>query len=200
MKFTTSVLALAVASTTEAFVQKSSSGRVSKTSIAGYLDALTPTATAPGISYLDGMPASSGRAGGAGLGSYLDNVNVACDGGAPTVCADAITEYMGALSTGQEPASSSAKGAEAIGNYLDFLAGGLDEAEAVFKSEMEQVQGSSSDAGMQSYTSTVAAAPARVGGPGLGNYLDGMKSSASSAIGQSAPAVKVSSFRYVWRW
>lgn len=183
MKFATPAIALALASGANAFVQKPA--QRSKTSLPmGYLDDLSPKAAAParaGIaSYLDSIPAAPARAAGAGLTSYLDSVNTACNGAsAPTAdCAEAITDYMGALSSGEEPASSAAEGAKAIGSYLDNLAG----------SASAHVGG----AGIQSYLSTVATAPERVAGAGIGSYLDSVGGVSNGAVAPSAPAVKVS--------
>ena len=72
----------------------------SKTSLLGYLDNLggtTMTKPKKGIAtYLD-----SAWTGGAGIGNYLDSIHKACDTNQPTTkCAEAITNYMGALSNG----------------------------------------------------------------------------------------------------
>ncbi|WP_208103105.1 hypothetical protein, partial [Escherichia coli] len=73
--------------------------------------------------YLDGVATAPARAGGAGIGNYLDSINKECDTVQPTTkCAEAITDYMGALSSGDAPASSASAGAKAIGSYLDNLA------------------------------------------------------------------------------
>jgi hypothetical protein len=110
----------------------------------------------------------------------LDSINKECDTVQPTTkCAEAITDYMGALSSGDAPASSASAGAKAIGSYLDNLA-----------SQASTHQGG---AGIQSYLSTVATAPARAGGAGIPVYLNVLNgANGSTAPTKSAPAVKVS--------
>ena len=88
---------------------------------------------------------------------------------------------MGALSSGDAPASSAAAGAKAIGSYLDNLA--------------SQASTHHGGAGIPSYLSSVATAPARAGGAGIPiylNVLNGQSANGSSAPTKSAPAVKVS--------
>jgi hypothetical protein len=182
MKFTTFAIALAAAPGANAFVQKSNAHI--QTSLLGYLDNLGGAKAAPakrGITnYLDGVATAPARAGGAGIGNYLDSINKECDTVQPTTkCAEAITDYMGALSSGDAPASSASAGAKAIGSYLDNLA-----------SQASTHQGG---AGIQSYLSTVATAPARAGGAGIPVYLNVLNgANGSTAPTKSAPAVKVS--------
>ena len=178
MKFTTIAFAMAVASGANAFVQNSP--RVKTSSIQGYLDDISGSTSSPKkgiVNYLDSIPTTPTRTAGAGIGSYLDSVNQACNGAsAPTSeCADAITDYMGALSTGDEPASSAKEGAQTIGNYLDSML------------KRNVLQGGP---GIPTYLSTVATGPERAGGAGIANYLDSVPS--ASALTASAPAVKVS--------
>ena len=191
MKFATLAIASIAASGASAFVQNSpSTSRCSKTSLPSYLDDIgAPTMSGgSGIAnYLDSVPSSSARTGGAGIGSYLDSIAVECNGvtGPSPQCAEAITDYMTAISSGDAPTSSASEGAAAIGNYLDNLA--------------SQASARMGGAGIQSYLSTVATAPERVGGAGIGNYLDsvggvnGVNGVNGSVVpSQSAPAVKVS--------
>lgn len=176
MKFTIAI-AIASASSSTAFVQNSRIQKIS--SIQGYLDDIGGGAPSPnknGITnYLDSIPSQPTRTAGAGIGSYLDNVNQACDATPTSECAEAITDYMGALSTGDEPASSTVQGAQTIGNYLDNML------------KRNVLQGGP---GITSYLDAVATAPERQGGAGIGNYLDSVPS--VTAITNSAPAVKVS--------
>lgn len=98
-----------------------------KTALTSYLDDLSAKAAPPrkGIaSYLDTVSTAPARAGGAGIGNYLnsvatspvrnggagiinylDTINQECDAVQPdtTKCAEAISDYMGALSSGQAP-------------------------------------------------------------------------------------------------
>jgi len=176
MKFTIAI-AIASATSSNAFVQNSRIQKIS--SIQGYLDDIGGGAPSPnknGITnYLDSIPSQPTRTAGAGIGSYLDNVNHACDATPTSECAEAITDYMSALSTGDEPASSAVQGAQTIGNYLDNML------------KRNVLQGG---AGITSYLDAVATAPERQGGAGIGNYLDSVPS--ASALTNSAPAVKVS--------
>jgi hypothetical protein len=180
MKFTTFAIALAAAPRANAFVQNPNAHV--KTALQGYLDNLGVAAPPKrGITnYLDGVATAPARVGGAGIGNYLDSINKECDTAQPTTkCAEAITDYMGALSSGDAPASSAAAGAKAIGSYLDHLA-----------NQASSYQGG---AGIPSYLSTVATAPARAGGAGIPGYLNVLNSAnGASVAAQSAPAVKVS--------
>jgi len=174
MKFAAPIIAIISASGAHAFVQNSPVR--TKISLNSYLDDIGPAPPAKvsssGIgSYLDSVTTSTALHG-AGIGSYLDSVNQACDTVATEECADAITDYMGALSTGDAPAESASEGAKAIGSHLDSLA-----------SQASVLGG----AGIPSYLSTVATSPERAGGAGIDNYLDSVPS--SSAV-SSAPAVK----------
>ena len=56
-------------------------------------------------SYLNTVPSNPVRMAGTGMSSYLDSVNQACDAAQPDTsgCAEAISEYVGALSTGAAP-------------------------------------------------------------------------------------------------
>ena len=77
--------------------------------IASYLSSVPQNPTqlsGAGITaYLSTVATSPVRVGGAGIYSYLDSVSQACDAVAPdtTACAEAISDYMGALSTGDAP-------------------------------------------------------------------------------------------------
>jgi len=109
--------------------------------------------------YLDSVATTPSRTGGAGIGNYLDSIHKACDTNQPTTkCAEAITNYMGALSNGAASPSSASEGANAIGSYLDHLAG---------------ASSHSGGAGILSYLSTVATSPSRTGGGGITSYLNG---------------------------
>ncbi len=187
MKFTTFAIALAAAPSVNAFVQNPNP-RV-KTALPGYLDNLVAVLAPPkkGITnYLDGVATAPARVGGAGIGNYLDSINKECDGGQPTTkCAEAITDYMGALTTGDAPASSAAAGAKAIGSYLDNLA--------------SQASSHHGGAGIPSYLTTVPTAPARAGGAGIPVYLNVLNgANGSSSPAQSAPAVKVSKSQHYY--
>ncbi len=184
MKFATLAIAsIAAASGANAFVQNSpaTTARSSKTSLPSYLDDIGAPANSGGSSgianYLDSIPSTPNQLSGAGFVSYLDSIALECNGaaGPSAPCAEAITDYMTAVSSGDAPSSS--EGAAAIGNYLDHLA-----------SQASTLSG----AGIQSYLSTVATAPERMGGAGIGNYLDGVGVNGSVVPSQSAPAVKVS--------
>lgn len=126
MKFATIAFALFAAPGIDAFVPESSARFT--TSLPSYLDDLSAKKAASprkGISsYLDTVSTAPARAGGAGIGNYLnsvstgpvrtggagisnylDTVNQACDSFQPdtTKCAEAISDYMGALSSGHAP-------------------------------------------------------------------------------------------------
>lgn len=158
----------------------------SNSSLLGYLDNLggaTATKTKKGIAnYLDSVATTPSRTGGAGIGNYLDSIHKACDTNQPTTkCAEAITNYMGALSNGAASPSSSSEGANAIGSYLDHLAGAR--------------SSHSGGAGIPSYLSTVATSPSRIGGGGITSYLNGahlVNGASAPSNTKSAPAVKVS--------
>ena len=162
----------------------------SKTSLLGYLDNLggtTMTKPKKGIAnYLDSVATTPSRTGGAGIGNYLDSIHKACDTNQPTTkCAEAITNYMGALSNGAASPSSASEGANAIGSYLDHLAG---------------ASSRSGGAGIPSYLSTVATSPSRTGGGGITSYLNGahlVNGASDPRNTKSAPAVKVSKFTTV---
>lgn len=158
----------------------------SKTSLLGYLDNLggaTTTKPKKGIAnYLDSVATTPSRTGGAGIGNYLDSIHKACDTNQPTTkCAEAITNYMGALSNGAASPSSASEGANAIGSYLDHLAGASSSSH-------------SGGAGIPSYLSTVATSPSCTGGGGITSYLNGahlVNGSSAPRNTKSAPAVKV---------
>ncbi len=125
--------------------------------------------------YLNTVPSTSVRVGGAGMVSYLDSVNQACDTTATAECAQAIGNYMDALSSGAAPASSTTAGASAIGNYLDALASNSAlSGGAGFASYLDSVGGGSS--------AVVASAPA------VKSYLDNLTTGAAAA--PSTPAVQ----------
>lgn len=190
MKFATPAIALYVtAGAADAFVQKSPA-RTKTSSLSSYLDDLRGAATAPkskssGIAnYLDSVPSTSVLPGvteesliGAEA-AYLTSLNKACDGAAePTPdCTDAITDFMGALSSGDLPAASANEGAQAIGNYLDNLAG--------------QAAARQGGVGIQSHLSTFAPSPQREAGMGMRSYMDGL-TTISGTVPHSAAAVKV---------
>jgi len=186
MKFTTSAIALMGASGASAFVQQSPTIRAKTTSLTSYLDDIganaAPEAPVGFASYLDSMGSTSSRAGGAGIGNYLDSINQECNGaqGPSAPCAEAITDYMSAVASGDAPAESSTEAAHAIGNYLDHLAG--------------QAAARLGGVGIQSYLATVATSPERAGGAGIANYLDTVRGvgTATATPTQSAPAIKVS--------
>ena len=75
--------------------------------VANYLSSLPVTNNRAGgagiTSYLSSVPANSARMGGAGIGSYLDSIHQACDAHPTSECAQAITSYLDALSTGAAP-------------------------------------------------------------------------------------------------
>ena len=180
MKFATAAITIAATSSgANAFVHNSPSPAKSSSSIQGYLDDLNGGASTPkqGIAnYLDSIiPSTPTRAAGAGISSYLDTVNQVCDATPTSECADAITDYMGALSSGYAPASSTTEGASTIGNYLDNML------------KRNILQGGP---GMTNYLSTVTTGPERDGGAGISSYLDSVPS--ASSLGPSAPAIKVS--------
>jgi hypothetical protein len=129
MKFATALFAFAFAAPgANAFVPESTRAMTTTTTaLPSYLDDLSAKAAPPrkGItSYLDTVftkPARAGgvgignylntvatapaRSGGAGIINYLDSINQECDAYQPdaTKCAEAISDYMGALSSGQAP-------------------------------------------------------------------------------------------------
>lgn len=127
MKFATFAIALIAAPGVTAFVPSSNSAARIQTSLPSYLDDLSAKAAPPkkGItSYLDTVSKAPARKGGAGIGNYLntvatgpvrtggagiinylDSINQECDVIQPdnTKCAEAISDYMGALSSGQAP-------------------------------------------------------------------------------------------------
>ena len=115
--------------------------------------------------FLDTVPTSPTRTGGAGLQSYLDSIHKECDALNTNTegCADAINNYMEAVSSGSQ--APSVDGAKAIGSYLDAL------------SCSAPRQGG---AGIPTYLDSVPTASNRQGGSGIGNYQD--------SVG-SAPAV-----------
>eukprot|EP00986_Skeletonema_menzelii_P019538 scaffold28378_cov137-Skeletonema_menzelii.AAC.1 len=179
MKFTSSVIALVAASGADAFVPTTQTQSITALS-ASYLEQLGGAKATPAAgvkSYLDSIPAPVTRVAGAGFTSYLDTVAKGCDAVQPVEeCAEAITNYMSAVSTGAaDPvAESPSAGAQVIGNYLDHLA-----------SQATVISG----AGMASYLDSVPSAPSRVGGAGFASYLDSVGGS-SSTPAPSAPAVK----------
>ena len=75
--------------------------------ISNYLSSLPVSSTVGGAgiaSHIASLPSSSYRAGGAGLVNYLDGIGQACDGVKPTSeCAEAVSDYMSALSSGDAP-------------------------------------------------------------------------------------------------
>ena len=90
-------------------------------------------------------------------------------------CAEAITNYMDALSTGNAPAASSGAAAQKIGGYLDNLASG----------GSNRAGGS----GIQNYLSAIGSSTAIKGSASaVKSYLDAMSSGATAA--PAAPAVK----------
>ena len=107
MKFATFAIALFAAPGIDAFVPESSARTT--TSLPSYLDDLSAKKAAPprkGItSYLDTVSTGPVRTGGAGIINYLDTINQECDAFQPdtTKCAEAISDYMGALSSGHAP-------------------------------------------------------------------------------------------------
>lgn len=126
MKFATLAIALFAASGVNAFVADPNAR--AKTSLLSYLDDLGAKAkaaprkgianyldtvsTAPvraggaGItSFVSTVATNSNRAAGGGITSYLDTINQACDAiqSDTTKCAEAISDYMGALSSGEAP-------------------------------------------------------------------------------------------------
>ena len=127
MKFATFAIALIAAPGVTAFVPAASNSVRTQTSLPSYLDDLSAKAAPPkkGItSYLDTVSKAPARKGGAGIGNYLntvatgpvrtggagiinylDSINQECDVIQPdnTKCAEAISDYMGALSSGQAP-------------------------------------------------------------------------------------------------
>lgn len=91
-------------------------------------------------------------------------------------CAEAITNYMDALSTGNAPAASSGAAAQKIGGYLDNLASG---------GSFSRAGGS----GIQNYLSAIGSSTAILGSASaVKSYLDAMSSGATAA--PAAPAVK----------
>ena len=61
----------------------------------------TQTSGAGIASYIGAFPSSPGRIGGPGFATYLGSISQECDTVQPTEqCAEAITEYFGALSSG----------------------------------------------------------------------------------------------------
>jgi len=179
MKFTSSVIALVAASGANAFVPTAQTNSNTALS-ASYLDQLGSVKASPssGVkSYLDSIPAPITRVAGAGFTSYRDAVAKGCSAVQPIEeCAEAITDYMSAVSNGAaDPvAESPSAGAQVIGNYLDRLA-----------SQATVISG----AGIASYLDSVPSAPSRVGGPGFASYLDSVGGPSSKAA-PSAPAVK----------
>ena len=127
-KFATQLIGLVTANAAVATAFVPNPSFSCKASLASYLDDIgatsAPKPSNSGIgNYLDSIPIASSLPSGAGIGSYLDSVNQACDGTQSTAdCAGAITDYLGALSVGDAPASSASEGAKTIGNYLDVLA------------------------------------------------------------------------------
>ena len=94
---------------------------------------------------------------------------------------------MGALSNGAASPSSASEGANAIGSYLDHLAG---------------ASSHSGGAGIPSYLSTVATSPSRTGGGGITSYLNGahlVNGASAPRNTKSAPAVKVSKYSLRFR-
>jgi len=78
--------------------------------IASYIGALASTnvlSGGAGIASHVGALATTTQLSGAGISSYLDNVNQACDtslqGDTTSQCADAISNYASALSSGDAP-------------------------------------------------------------------------------------------------
>eukprot|EP00970_Alexandrium_tamarense_P016403 scaffold6493_cov217-Alexandrium_tamarense.AAC.1 len=188
MKFpSTAITLLAYTTCTNAFLPSTHQKQLHTTTTnlqASYLDNLAgakiPKAPVSnggsGISnYLNTVPVSNARVGGAGFTSYLDAISQECDAVAPTAqCAEAITEYLGALSSGDAPAHTTDVGAKTIGNYLDNLA----------RSAPRVVGG-----GITGYLQALPASNGRIGGSGIQSYLSSV--GGSSAIGgSSAPAVK----------
>ena len=91
-----------------------------------YLDAIpsmnTQTSAAGIASYIGAFPSSPCRIGGAGFATYLSSISQECDTIQPTEeCAEAITDFLGAVSSGDAPPATVADGAEAIVNYLDTI-------------------------------------------------------------------------------
>ena len=85
-----------------------SSGNGSGAGIANYLEGLPVTNARVGgagmSSHVNAMTSST-QLSGAGITSYLDTVNQACDAatGSTAECADAISSYADALSSGAAP-------------------------------------------------------------------------------------------------
>jgi len=179
MKFASPVIALVAASGANAFVPTAQT-KFNTALSASYLDQLGSVKASPAAgvkSYLDSIPAPVTRVAGAGFTSYLDTVAKGCNAVQPIEqCAEAITNYMSAVSNGAaDPvAESPSAGAQVIGNYLDRLA-----------SKATVISG----AGIASYLDSVPSAPSRVGGAGFVSYLDSVGGSSSKAA-PSAPAVK----------
>eukprot|EP00984_Skeletonema_dohrnii_P029288 scaffold19766_cov50-Skeletonema_dohrnii-CCMP3373.AAC.1 len=128
MKFTSSVIALVAASGANAFVLPTTQTQSTTALSASYLEQLGGAQKSPAAgvkSYLDSIPAPVTRVAGSGFTSYLDTVAKGCDAVQPVEeCAEAITNYMSAVSSGAaDPvAESPSAGAQVIGNYLDHLA------------------------------------------------------------------------------
>jgi len=186
MKFSVTAVSLAALSGADAFVQRAP--QHAQTAVRSYLDDLGPGPSEPvptntqtsgaGISsYLDSVVTAPSRAGGAGFGSYLDTISQACDAVMPIDnCAEAITDYLGALATGDAPAASVAAGAEVIGNYLDNIS----------RSQPSQIDG----AGIPSYLDSVgsgASSPA-ASAPAVKSFLDALSGSATAPVTSSSPA------------
>lgn len=181
MKFSTAAALIATAGSATAFApnQKAS---IRTALSASYLEQLAgpktphrPTSGSGISNYLDSVPSSANRVGGAGIGSYLDSVNSACNTIVPTdQCAEAISDYMSAVSNGVAQPEANNVAAQTIGNYLDNLAGSAPSRQG--------------GAGIQSYLSTVPTGSSLQGGSGIHSYQDTVAS--NSAVSSSAPAVK----------
>ena len=100
------------ASAVKSYLDAMSSGATAAPSapvIKSYLDdmssgaASVPTSGAGIANYISSLPVTVSRVGGAGIGSYLDGIHQACDAHPTSECAQAITSYMDALSTGAAP-------------------------------------------------------------------------------------------------
>ena len=87
----------------------STSAPTSGSGIANYLDSVptNPNQLSGGgiTTYLATVATNPERVGGAGIGSYLDGISQACDAAQPDTseCAEAISDYASALSSGAAP-------------------------------------------------------------------------------------------------
>ena len=88
----------------------SSGAAAAPTSGSGIASYLSSMGTGSALSGGAGIPShvgaltSSTQLSGAGIGSYLDSISDACDAvQSTTECAEAISDYMGALSSGDAP-------------------------------------------------------------------------------------------------